>query len=244
MVTPIEPLDCVNTGRLLTEWFEYPEYTDEQAREINYKKAGVPPDFKWSDLTTCSPEVAAFQRTVMRLASSRKLRKYMHNMTNQEAAMRLNEATKIVSPENFKFLDAATSERTGLEINPLWQMEVLVRSGVLAPKEQVAALKELASYTHSKAPTVNRNLNSEVSPEDWLLELASDQYKVIDEVNPTALVGRVIQPRELGLNPAHAKRRAKKVAELLTAGELGQEKLKAIEESVDLTEDFDWELDD
>lgn len=166
-----------------------------------------------------------------------KTRKWRNNRTRQEVAMRLNEASKIIDPDNHKFLSPETSERTGLEINPLWQMELLVRSGLLTPKEQVAALSKLAEYTHSKAPTLTHVNNTEMSHEDWLLTLAKDEYKTIDEVAPE--VTTPVQVRERGFGPEYHKRRAKRLENYTQAQDYSD--AEYVDMADQLPEDYDLE---
>lgn len=101
---------------------------------------------------------------------------FVGGMGKQEVQRRLDEASKWVSPDNQKFLPAETQDRTGLEMNPLWMLECLVRSGTLPLKEQVSALKILADYTHSKAPSVSHNTSVHLKAEDWLKQLAETEY--------------------------------------------------------------------
>lgn len=97
----------------------------------------------------------------------------------------------MVNPENQKMLPPDVQERTGLEMNPLWMIETLVRGGVLSAKDQVSALKTLAEYTYSKAPTVSHNANVEVSAEDWLQKLAEEEYPEVQiEQRKTAPHGK------------------------------------------------------
>lgn len=206
MVSPIDPEMCKNTGRLLTEWFEYPEYTDADLFRLGAEKAGV----EYKPVNMFDPNVSDEDkhnfRRVTGFIAAFKSRKWRYGMTQQEVAARMNEATKMIDPDNYKFLDDETRERTGLEINPLWQLECLVRSGTLTPKEQVAALKELAQYTHSKAP--NHNINTNINaPEDWLLELSKDDYKVVD----TLPSFQPKQIREAGTSKHYEHRKAKRI---------------------------------
>ena len=90
----------------------------------------------------------------------------------------MNEASKMVSVENAKWLDKETQERTGLELNPLWMLEVLVRGAVLDTKTQVSALKTLAEYTHSKSPAIQHALIQ--NSEQMLLELGKEEYGEVE----------------------------------------------------------------
>lgn len=92
----------------------------------------------------------------------------------------------MVSADNVKFLPPDVQDRTGLELNPLWMMEVLVRGGVLNAKDQVTALKTLADYTHSKAPSINHTAVATQSAEEWLKALAKEEYPevTIEERKP------------------------------------------------------------
>jgi hypothetical protein len=182
---PREPAVCPTTGRKLTEWFENERITDEIAEARVLEELGLDEHpMRGKPLAEIDEEARHLSRIIGVKASSFKRRKWRHSMSKQEVAHRLDEASLMVSEENVKFLDADVQKRTGLELNPLWQMEVLVRSGVLSPKEQVQALTQLASYTHSKAPTMNFNANTNVSPEDWLLELAKTEYNQVELPEP------------------------------------------------------------
>ena len=195
MLDPFGPEVCKRTGRLLTEWFE----TDEPDAEIERERArvalGLPEGWKPQSKVLFKiedPEEREITAKFYALSTRRARLGYKYFMSRHEIAHRLNEASKIVSPENQKFLPPDVQERTGLELNPLWQLELLVRSGTLTPKEQVAALKELAQYTHSKAPSLNQNTNINLRPEDFLLELAKEEYaEVVGEVE-----NQREQPRE------------------------------------------------
>lgn len=238
MKTPIDPKRCKRTGRLLTEWFEYPDVDDELLWEMAYEEFGVTPDDV--DMNRPMLEWGELERKMMTFVSSRKRRRWgVKGMTLQEVQFRLNEASKFVSPDNYKFLDEETSERTGLEINPLWQMEVLVRSGVLSPKEQVAALKELAAYTHSKAPNINKNMNVNGSPEEWLEALAQEEYKTLDEagVMPDPVV-RAERGYGKGADNSQHTQRVQETARLVNYNEKRLEDFMA---EVDQIEDADFE---
>jgi hypothetical protein len=180
MVSPIDPIACLKTNRMLTEWFEYPEISDVEHRRLIFEREGL--TFEEGNEILSAGAVGEHGELAVRLRTfigAQTRVRWKGNMSKQETAMRLNEATKMVDPANFKFLDPVVKERTGLELNPLWMMETIVRAGILSPKDQIAALKELASYTHSKAPTINQNTLTVANPEDWLLDLAQSEYKVI-----------------------------------------------------------------
>jgi hypothetical protein len=83
----------------------------------------------------------------------------------------------MTGPENAKFLPQEVQDRTGLELNPLWQIEVLVRSGTLAPQNQLSALKSLAEYTHSKSPSLSQQMTGK--PEDFLIQLAEQEFEQV-----------------------------------------------------------------
>lgn len=194
---------CQTTGRILTEWFEHPELTDEEIEHRAFEKAGVDgwPDLEGKGMNS-GTEAAYLTRKINGFIQSRKRRKWRNGMTKQEVQWRMNEATKMVSPDNFKFLPESIRERTGLEVNPLWMMECLVRSGLLSPKEQITALTNLATYTHSKAPTVNQNANINMTPEEWLLELAKEEYKEVEVKDHD-----IMQLREKGAGLEYETRR-------------------------------------
>lgn len=227
MASPIDPTACRNTGRLLTEWFEYPEFTEDELKAMAREHSG----FSGSGNPRLNPdatyeEISAYTKYTNFL-NSHKRKKWANNMSQQEVAARMNEATKMIDPSNFKFLDEDTRQRTGLELNPLWQLECLVRSGVLGPKEQIAALKELAQYTHSKAPNINHNTNITAS-EDWLLELSKAEYVTID-ANPSFQPKQV---REAGMGKHYEKRRNERVALMSRAQELIANETEAMTEEL------------
>lgn len=235
MTSPITPEVCETTGRLLTEWFEFPEFTDEQLRRKAHEEYGVDPENppkhvpigqERDEESMLSQKIAAFIR-------KRKSTKWRGGMSKQEVQHRLNEATKMINPDNFKFLPEDVRERTGLELNPLWMMEALVRSGTLTPKEQVQALKELAGYTHSKAPSISHSTTTQMKPEDWLLELAKEEYTVIE---PEKVQPKTPVEKGFGKNFERTTRKKQQVTEALTTYTASE--LEALEAEV---EDFDIE---
>jgi hypothetical protein len=229
MVSPIDPVVCETTGRLLTEWFEFPEYDDKQLWDEALKAHGltekprVPVSESGSAAWHMQAQVNAF-------VSRRKQVKFSNNMSKNEVQARLNEATKMVNPDNYKFLNDDVRERTGLEINPLWMMECLVRSGVLSAKEQMAGLRDLAQYTHSKAATVQHNTNTELSSEDWLLELAKEEYKVIDSEKP---MRQPLTPAERGSGKNYESNMKKKAARSQDIQDYANSRLAALEAELD-----------
>lgn len=231
MTSPIDPEMCITTGRMLTEWFEYPEYTEEQLEQLACEAFGTTPEDRpkghWDSM---SPEDADLMRRINAFKSARKNRRWRNSMSMQEVHHRMNEATKMIDPENFKFLHDDVRERTGLEINPLWMMECLVRSGLLSPKEQIAALKELAQYTHSKAPNISHNTTTHLKPEDWLLELAKEEYQEIEITQPK-------QPVERGSGRRYENRMKKRLAETQALIDFSAEELAEMEAIVDA----EWE---
>jgi hypothetical protein len=243
MTSPIDPEMCIKTGRLLTEWFEYEELTDEELARRACEHVGITleerPLGHAVHLQAIDPEKADLARRVNGFIAGRRRRKWPNGMTKQEVQFRLNEATKMVSPDNFKFLPDDVRERTGLEINPLWMMECLVRSGTLSPKEQVVALKELAQYSHSKAPSISHNTNTNLKPEDWLLELAKDEYQVL---GTDIEMPRPMQPVERGMHRLADKKRATRMAEKTALLTHSQSELEALEAEFDDWEE-EWEDD-
>lgn len=233
-MTPQGPTMCLTTGRLLTEWFEFPHYTDEQIHQMALDHAGVTEEDRPRGFPKdMSPEMEQIHRKIVAFKNSHSGRKWKNNMTQQEVAMRMNEASKMIDPTNFKFLPDDVRERTGLEVNPLWMIECLVRSGLLTPKEQVAALKELASFTHSKAPSISHNTHMKVDPEDWLLELAKEEYEEITPVQPK-------QPIEKGTHKTFEKRMLQKTKEVDAVVSYGNEQIEEMKAIVDATwEDID-----
>jgi hypothetical protein len=206
VATPRDMEMDLSTGRLLTEWFEFPEYTDEQLHIMACEKVGVDPataPTSWH-APGLSPEMQEVAKKINAFKIGHKNRRWKNNMTQQEVQVRMNEASKMIEPDNFKFLPDDVRERTGLEINPLWMIECLVRSGLLNPREQVAALKELASFTHSKAASLSNVTVTEVKPEDWLLELAKEEYQQVEIPQPK-------QPVERGAGPQYESKMLRKL---------------------------------
>lgn len=244
MTSPIDPEMCIKTGRLLTEWFEYPEWTDKQLEQMACDHYGIAvedrPRGHAVHLQKTDPDAADLARKINAFIAARRRRTFPNGMTKQEVQYRLNEATKMVSPDNFKFLPDDVRERTGLEINPLWMMECLVRSGLLSPKEQVTALKELAQYTHSKAPSISHSTTMQLKPEDWLLELAKDEYQVLGQDIP---MPQPMQPLERGMHKEYEQRRAKRIAEKTALLAHSRDELAQLEAAIDEGdfEDFKWE---
>ena len=230
MASAIDPEVCVRTGRLMTEWFEHRELTDADVEREACEAFGIAvedrPKVAIGDQSHPQFELA---RKIDNFIIARRRSKWRNGMTQQEVAQRMDAATKMVHPDNYKFLDDATRERTGLEINPLWMMECLVRSGLLNPKEQVAALKELASYTHSKAPNLTQVGITRNNPEDWLMELAQEEYSEVEIVQPK-------QPVERGAGPLYESRLAKRTRQAIALQNHGNEELDAMLEEVE-----DWE---
>lgn len=236
MTTPIDPEMCLRTGRLLTEWFEYPQYTPEDEVRVACEQVGVEPEDVKSPFDPSNTfEEQTIARKVNGLLASRRQRSWRNNMTQQEVAMRMNEATKMVDPSNYKFLPDDVRERTGLEVNPLWMMECLVRAGVLSPKEQVSALKELAQYTHSKAPNISHSTTTTMKPEDWLLELAKEEYQEIEIEQP-------LQPVERGSGKRYEERKSQRVQEVQSIASFGDQELAEMEKLIgEDFEDISWE---
>lgn len=235
MSSPIDPTMCKNTGRLLTEWFEHPELDNEEIERMACEKAGVSVEDRpkgW--VNDLPPDQKTLATKINAFIGARRKTQFAHGMTNIEFQHRLNEATKMVNPDNFKFLPDDVRERTGLEVNPLWLMECLVRSGTLSAKEQVGALKELAQYTHSKAPNISHNTNTEMQPEDWLYELAKEEYKTID---PEAVQPR--QPIERGAGKRFESRFKKGAEEVQKLADYQNKELAALEAEFEEMEDYD-----
>lgn len=232
-MTPTEPEMCLETGRLLTEWFEYPEVPDDKLEAMAMKALGIDHNPRAATFGNFTAEERDITRRINQFIMARKSRKWRNGMTQQEVHWRMNEATKMVSPDNYKFLADDVRERTGLELNPLWMMECLVRSGVLSPKEQVAALTNLASYTHSKAATLSHNVTTTMKPEDWLLELAKEEYQQIEYVQP-------MQPRERGMGERFVKNRAQKEDQHVAVVNYKEAELAALKAELE-GELEDWE---
>ena len=238
MTSPITPQVCKNTGRVLTEWFEIPEYDDADLEELACAAFGVTPATRPKPSLVYKPEKGeeeAFHlsRMINNFIVHRKTRKWKHAMSQQEVQVRMDAATKMVDKDNFKFLNDSVRERTGLEVNPLWMMECLVRSGILSPKEQLNALGQLATFTHSKAPSITHATNTNMKPEDWLIELAKEHYETVDDAE-------VIQPRqrnEYGSTPKAVKESKRRVRDVQALENLGSIKLLEMEALFDDDED-------
>lgn len=160
--------------RELTEWFEQPDGNFDSMEEAAYAKAcermGV------EERPKDRAEGARFHKFY--IDALREKWNIFNGMNKQELAVRLNEAAKMT--EEVKYLPDDVQDRTGLQMNPLWMMETLVRSGALKPSQQVSALKTLAEYTHSKTPSYSAHATTELTAEEWLKALAKDEYKIID----------------------------------------------------------------
>jgi len=225
----------VVTQRMMTEWFEYPETTKELELEKAKEAHGVGPDYEFPTGVTLSKltkDELSLMRGINVQASNYKKRRWVHNLSQQEVAMRMNEASKMVSVANAKFLDEDTQKRTGLELNPLWQMETLYRSGILSAKDQLTALKELATYTHSKAPNIVQQTNINASPESWLLELAKDEYEVIQPVERR-------QQAERGSGSTFDARRLTKTRNVASLANFAEAEMAEMESLVDFEMDDD-----
>lgn len=236
MASPITPEVCARTGRLMTEWFEYPEYDDEDLRKLAYKEYGLTEEEGDAQYYFKVGHADELSEKLHKFVVARKSRKWKNNMSKQEVAMRMNEASKMVDPSNYKFLDNDVRERTGLETNPLWMMECLVRSGLLSPKEQIAALKTLAEYTHSKSPSINHNTTTHMNPEDWLVELAKGEYQVLGVHKPLPAPR---QPIELGSGAQAVRNFEVKSVEIAEVVNRGSKELDAMMADFD-----DWTEDE
>ena len=95
-MTPIDPEMCLKTGRLLTEWFEYPEYTDTQLRQQAMDHFGIDEDPK-GNIFTMPPEQADLMRKIQGFVGGKKRRRWKHTMSDQEVHHRMNEATKMIT---------------------------------------------------------------------------------------------------------------------------------------------------
>ena len=175
---PIEPIECKHTGRTLTEWFEFPEFTDDEIRQMALVKAELEKPIG-KHVGNMTYEELQKNKIYVSEINKHKRKKYRNGLTKVDVANRLNEASKMVDETNPKYLDKATQERTGLEINPLWQLEVLARSGTLTPKDQLAAWSKLAEHTHSKAATITKT-ETTLTMDQLLQDLAKKEYPVID----------------------------------------------------------------
>ena len=90
--------------------------------------------------------------------------------TKTEVAQAVYDAAPtVVQP---KELPADVQERTGITENPLHAIELMCKADLLAGREKLAALKTLAEYTHSKAPSISESKLAVTRPEDFLAELA------------------------------------------------------------------------
>lgn len=168
--SPIKPM-VDRMGREITEWFQKPA---PEPPKPPPKLSGGGPGKITAELTQQWIEQG-------RPLGGQGNTKFKGGMTKQEIQVRLDEASKAAEAamKNPKFLSPELQARTGLEMNPLWMMEVLVRSGTLNPNQMVSALKTLADYTHSKAPSLNQSVNVQMKAEDYLLQLAEQDFPTI-----------------------------------------------------------------
>jgi hypothetical protein len=169
---PRQPL-VDRTGREITEWFQKPAPEPPKPKVKLERSAGpgkITPELtqKWIEQG----------RPLGGLGNTR----FKGGMTKQEMQVRLDEASKAAeeAAKNPKFLAPELQARTGLEMNPLWMLEVLVRSGSLNQGQMVNALKTLAEYTYSKAPNLNQSVNVTMKAEDFLLQLAEEDFPTVD----------------------------------------------------------------
>ncbi|MBB6253023.1 hypothetical protein [Nitrospirillum iridis] len=93
--------------------------------------------------------------------------------TRVETEQAMFDAAPLVQAS--KQLPADIQERTGLTINPLYEMELMVRADALGARERLQALKELAAYTHSRAPSIVDSKVEVKRAEDWLDQLAAEE---------------------------------------------------------------------
>jgi len=166
------PPQVDRTGRLITEWFEKPAPEPPKPKP-KFALAGAP--------GSITSELVHTWIAQGRPAGGLGKTKYKGGMTKQEMQVRLDEASKAAeeAAKNPKFLAPDLQARTGLEMNPLWMLEVLVRSGSLNQGQMVNALKTLAEYTYSKAPSLNQSVNVTMKAEDFLLQLAEEEMPTI-----------------------------------------------------------------
>lgn len=172
------------TGRLITEWFEKPA-PEPKPPKVHLEKSGAP--------GSITPELVQRWIEQGRPLGGQGNTKFKGGMTKQEIQVRLDEASKAAeeAAKNPKFLSPELQARTGLEMNPLWMLEVLVRSGSLNQGQMVNALKTLAEYTYSKAPSLNQSVNVTMKAEDYLLQLANEEMPVVQiEARPRAAAGQ------------------------------------------------------
>lgn len=227
MRTPIPPERCNRTGRVLTEWFETPEFSVEDLKAQAEALYGPAPNLQGKSAVDFTPDETATIMKINNYVTNKRNRKWVGAMSQQEVSFRMNEATKMVSPDNFKFLDNDVRQRTGLELNPLWMMECLYRSGILNPKDQITVLKELANYTHSKAPSINHSTVAAISPEDWLLELAKGEYEVLGKEVPMPEPRQPVEKGSSGKYLGQKRRREKDRALLAPLANEGWKELEA-----------------
>lgn len=160
------PIDA--NGDEISEWFQW----FDPGKPTPPPELGTPKEHGGM-----TPELAKWYGQ-----NKRTRTKWKNGMTKQEIQARMSQASKLPL-ENEKYLDEETAERTGLELNPLWWLEMKLRSGTLSDKEAITVAKILADHTHSKAPSISHSTNVSGSPEDFLkgiLESQKSEMKVIE----------------------------------------------------------------
>lgn len=68
-------------------------------------------------------------------------------------------------------LNDALQEDLGISLNPLREMERMIRAGGLSARDKATILKTMAEYTHMKRPS-QQKIDTTVKAEDFLLSLA------------------------------------------------------------------------
>lgn len=225
---------CDRTGRIMTEWFEAPHLTDEDIKQMALDAAGLSEPIHKMRFDMTDEEKEQFTAYNKVLASKRNT-KFKGGMSKQEVQVRMNEASKLIDPNlNPKFLDKATQDKFGLELNPMWQMEALARSGRLSAKDELAAWAKLAEYTHSKAATITET-NTKFTLEDYLNKSVDEQREAIEaEYTVVQIEERTITPA--GMSEDFNRKQAVIAKTMDQASELTSESIEALAEELG---DFD-----
>ena len=97
-------------------------------------------------------------------------------------------------------------------------------------------LVRIDTYTHSKAPNISHTTTTQMKPEDWLIELAKEEYKVVDHETP---LQQPMQRVEAGMGKQHQKRLEKRIIEQENLLSFSADEMSQMEEMIDA----EWEED-
>lgn len=70
-------------------------------------------------------------------------------------------------------LNEALQKELGISLNPLREMERMLRTGGLSNRDRITILKTLTEYTHQKRPSIQK-VDTTVKAEDFLKALADE----------------------------------------------------------------------